>query len=107
MTLMTIKERLGLDAAIERRLADFRIRNVTGGERYFREAWPSFKADEIWQWKQRNPGVTMIYRRCNASEGSTSPDDYFYPGQGRAQQSLFRQVIQFDRPNNEQLKRAA
>jgi hypothetical protein len=104
---MTIKERLELDAAIERKLAEFRILYASCGERYFREAWPSWQANEIWQWKQRNPGVTMIDKRSNASEGSTSPDDYFYPGQGRAQQSLFRQVIQFDIPDNEQLKKAA
>ncbi len=91
--LMTIKERLELDVAVERRIARARSIGMTNADNAIRAA-------ETFRWKRRNPAVTEIFFNRGTSK-------YFYPGQGRAQQSLFRQVIQFDLPDNEQLKRAA
>ena len=96
---MTIKERLELDAAIEMKRAQCAARpGLTPG---------NSDLSIIWEWKRDNPDVTMIYQWRGTPKGSTNPEDYFYPGQGAAQQSLFKQVIQFDRPDSEPIRRAA
>ena len=96
--LMTIKERLELDAAIEMKRVQLAslFKDGVGAE-----------LPILWKWKRDNPDVTMIYQWRGTPKGSTNPEDYFYDGKGAAQQSLFKRVIQFDLPNNEQLKKAA
>ncbi len=104
MRLMTIKECLELEAVLEAE-RDRYVRQR--GERYAQEIISFALADIRWKWKRDNPGVKMIYQWRGTPKGSTNPEDYFYPGQGAAQQSLFKRVIQFDLPDNEQLKKAA
>ncbi len=106
MRLMTIKERLELDTAIEMKRVQL-VSLFGDDERGARETIPSALYSIRWKWKRDNPDVTMIYQWRGTPKDSTDPEDYYCPGQGAAQQSLFKQVIQFDLPDNEQLKKAA
>ncbi len=91
--LMTIKERLELDALIDKEIAECRALGMTNADF-------ASRSEITFYWKQNNPGVEEIF--FNRGRG-----EYCYQGMYKPQQSLFKRVIQFDLPDNEQFKKAA